>query len=100
LNVQNLAGIPLFIADQLEGRALACEAGRLHFVAPKSFPPGQPLALALQPSAAARLPLAARCVGSKRRDDGHFDVTARLINLDRATREALVEVFAALSPAR
>jgi hypothetical protein len=100
LNVQNRAGIPLYIGDQLEARAISCEAGRLHFVAPKSFPPGQPLALSLQPSAAARLPLAARCLGSKRRDDGHFDVAARLINLDRATREALVEAFAALNPAR
>jgi hypothetical protein len=100
LNVQDPAGIPLHIADGLAGHAIGCDAGRLRFVSPKSFPPGQPLALTLQPSAAAPLPLTARCVGSKRRDDGLFDVRARLINLDRATREALAEAFTALSPAR
>jgi hypothetical protein len=100
LNVQNPAGIPLHIADGVAGYALGCDAGRLRFVAPKSFPPGQPLALTLQPNAAAPLALNARCVGSKRREDGLFDVQARLINLDRATREALAEAFAALNPAR
>jgi hypothetical protein len=99
LNVQNPAGIPIHIADGIEGSASGCEAARLRFVAPKSFPPGQPLALTLQPSAAAPIALHARCIGSKRREDGQFDVQARLINLDRATREALAEAFAALSPA-
>jgi hypothetical protein len=87
-------GIALRIGQEaLEGRAVSCENARLHFIAPKAFPPGQPLALSLQPKGGTVLPLAARCLGSKRREDGRFDVQARLINLGRATREALALAF-------
>ncbi|HEX4352933.1 MAG TPA: hypothetical protein VHZ95_08470 [Polyangiales bacterium] len=84
--------------ERIEGCAVGCEGARLHFVSPRAFPPGQPLSLSLLRNEATPLPLAARCLGSKRRDDGSFDVSARLINLGRVTKAALADAFS-VSPA-
>jgi hypothetical protein len=85
--------IPLKIAPDVEGIAVASDAVTLQLVAAKSFPPGQPLQLTLMVEGQEPLPLAARSIGSKRRTDEQFDVRVRLINLDRVTRETLTRVF-------
>jgi hypothetical protein len=57
-------------------------------VAPRAYAPGAPLRLdALL--ADGELPLEAKCLGSKRRPDGRFDVRIRWINLRRTDRERL-----------
>jgi hypothetical protein len=61
----------------------------LQLIAAQPFPPGQPLELRVLPQTSAALQVAARCIGSQRREDGRFDVRLRPVNLDRATRLAL-----------
>jgi hypothetical protein len=85
--------LPLRVHPELDAFATAYDGARLHFIAPQAFPPGKPLQMTLQPTAADALPLEARSIGSKRRGDGQFDVQARLINLDRGTRGALEQAF-------
>lgn len=55
---------------------------------PRALAPGQPaeLRVALEPP----LALAGRSIGSKRREDGAYDVRLRLVNLTREAREALL----------
>ncbi|MCZ7687520.1 MAG: hypothetical protein M5U28_55795 [Sandaracinaceae bacterium] len=63
----------------------------LHLVLPRAFAPGAPLALTLELEDGA-LELTGKTIGSKRREDGRFDVRARLISLrreDRARLEAI-----------
>jgi hypothetical protein len=87
--------IPLRIGE-LEGEALHSDAVTMTFVAPKAFPPGQPIAVVLWPDTPEALPLALRSIGSKRRRDGDgdtFEVRARLINLARAARERVLATF-------
>jgi hypothetical protein len=86
-------GIALRIGAELSGSALSFDGTRLQFVAPKAFPPGQPLQLTLLRDGAEPLSLSVRSVGSKRRDDGLFHVQARMISLSRETREALIRAF-------
>jgi hypothetical protein len=86
--------IPLRIGNDLNGTAVAYDGARLSFVAPKAFPPGQPLQLSLTLDAG-ELALQARSLGSKRRDDQRFDVQARLVSVNRTTREALQRAFSA-----
>ena len=84
--------IPLRIGET-EGAALQCDAALLLFSAPKAFPPGQPVAFVLWPDTPEALPLAGRSLGSKRRQDGAFDVRVRLVNLSRAARDRLLTAF-------
>lgn len=55
---------------------------------PLALAPGQPaeLTVASEPP----LALAGRSIGSRRREDGSFDVRLRLVNLTREAREALL----------
>ncbi|MEM9193016.1 MAG: hypothetical protein AAGF12_27830 [Myxococcota bacterium] len=55
---------------------------------PRAFAPGAPLKLALS---VAPHTVEAKSLGSKRRDDGDFDVRLRLVNLTRTNRRALLE---------
>ena len=55
---------------------------------PSAFPPGRPLALDLIVSDET-LPLQGKAAGSKRRDDGRYDVKIRLHTLRRDQRARL-----------
>jgi len=84
---------PLRIDSMHEGVAVSCDASIIVFHAPKAFPPGQPLALALWPERDPPLALAARSIGSKRMPDARFEVRARLVNLSRDARQRLLDAF-------
>ena len=82
------------IGQDVEGFAVAYDGARLSFVAPKAFPPGQPLQFVLM-VADGELALQARSIGSKRREDERFDVQARLVSVNRQARERLERAFGA-----
>jgi hypothetical protein len=86
--------LPLRIAPELDALAVDYDGTRLHFVTSQAFPPGKPISMTLHSGDDGSLSLEARCLGSKRRQDGQFDVQARLINLARNTRSALERAFA------
>jgi hypothetical protein len=85
--------IPALIEGDLPATAVESDAVTLEFHAPRAFPPGRPLACVLWPGTPEALPLAARCIGSKRREDGTFAVRVRLVNLARTARETLLQTF-------
>lgn len=53
--------------------------------ADKAYPPGRPLSLTVDREGES-LPLSGRCIGSKRRQDGRYDVRIRMTNLTRVAR--------------
>ena len=87
------SGHPLQLPDGEQGRALDYTDGVLHIVCERAHPPGEPLALTLRPDEGAELGLQGKCVGSKRREDGGFDVRLKLVSLRREQRAALEELF-------
>jgi hypothetical protein len=88
--VSDESGYAVRLADGGEARAVALElqAEVLHLVTDRAFPPGRPLAfdLVVQDEA---LALQAKAVGSKRREDGRYDVKVRLHTLRRDQRARL-----------
>jgi hypothetical protein len=84
--------IEMRIEGELSGTAIACDGHVLRGSSPKAFPPGKPLLLELLPGAAP-LPLATRVIGSKKRDDGSFELRVRLVNLRKEARARLNELF-------
>ncbi len=79
---------PARLRDGGEGEAIAWSREVLHLVLPRAFAPGAPLALTLELDGGA-LELTGKTIGSKRREDGRFDVRARLISLRRGDRARL-----------
>ena len=80
------------IDDTHEASVLSCDGQVLCAICSVAFPPGRPLELEL------RLPeqevtLVGRCIGTKKRTDGAFDLRMRLTNLRRETRETLQRAF-------
>ncbi len=63
------------------------------FVSDKAFAPGKPLDVHAA-FAEGELPAKLKVIGSRRREDGRFDVRARVINLTRELRERLQRAFA------
>jgi len=88
-----MSELPLRIGTELNGAAVGCGPEVITFLAPKAFPPGQPLELTLFPDADNALKLQARSIGSKLQADQRFEVRARLINLSRNAREQLNAAF-------
>jgi hypothetical protein len=74
------------ITGELEGAITSIAGSVVTLSSPKAFPPGQPLEFTLCDSS---LRLEARSIGSKRSANGEFELRVRLINLRKATREAL-----------
>lgn len=63
------------------------------FVSAKAFAPGKPLDVhATFPDQ--EVPFKLKVIGSRRREDGRFDVRARVVNLTRDLRERLQRAFA------
>jgi hypothetical protein len=60
-------------------------------VGPRAFAPGQPLLLEMPLGLGYRLEL--KSIGSRKREDGRFDIRARATSLARGAREALEQAF-------
>lgn len=63
------------------------------FVSDKSFAPGKPLEVKAM-FGDVEVAFALKVIGSRRREDGRFDVRARVVNLTRDLRERLQKAFA------
>ena len=59
----------------------------LRLVCARAMAPGQPLEVRAELTSPVEI--RGKAVGSKKRDDGRFDVRARLVNLRREVREQL-----------
>lgn len=82
------------VDDGARGVAVAYAAERLELVLDRAYPPGRPLNFTVTlPSGA--LALQAKAQGSKRREDGQFEVRVKLTSLRREARETLTQAFAA-----
>jgi len=79
-------------ADGSTGRAVGCEGEVIAMICDRAHPPGRPLELSLR-AGETTLALRGKSAGSKRRDDGHFDVRLRLHSLKREDRDALACAF-------
>jgi hypothetical protein len=74
---------------ELEGEALSLEGEVLALVLPRAFAPGAPIAFSAELEGEA-VSLHGKTIGSKKREDGRFDVRVRMTNLRRLDRERLV----------
>lgn len=79
-------------SDDVAAAAVGFAGLVLHVVAGKAYPPGRPLSLVLDADGNP-LALAGRCIGSKRRPEGSYDVRVRLTNLTRPARLRLEATF-------
>ncbi len=77
-----------------EGEASAFEGHVLRAILPRAFAPGAPVVFSVSLAGEARS-LRGKSIGSKRREDGAFEVRMRMISLRREERAALE---AALTP--
>ncbi len=95
-----MAEIPAITArieGTLLGTAVSCEGLLLTMLSPKAFPPGRPIELSLL-LPEGELALAGRSIGSKKRDDGLFEVRLRLVNLRKDARQKLDACFSGEPP--
>lgn len=74
-----------------EAMATAFSSNVLSFVSPRAYAPGAPIVLARTDREGR---IEGRSLGSKRRDDGAFEVRARLVNLRREERLELESLLA------
>lgn len=73
-----------------EGELVRLSGEVLYTVLDRAFAPGRPLRLRVTLLGVEEvLPVQGKVIGSKKRDDGRFDVRLRLINLRREHREQL-----------
>lgn len=70
---------------EASGEAVRFEDGVLHAVIDRAFAPGAPLNISI-----GEMALDGKTIGSKRRDDGRFDVRIRLRNVRREDRALLL----------
>jgi hypothetical protein len=74
--------------DGSEGHAVAFERTIMHAVGDNAYAPGRPLELTLRLEGEA-VEVRGKAIGSKKRDDGRFDLRIRLIDLRRDDRARL-----------
>lgn len=77
------------VAEGGQGEAIAVAGEVMHIVLERAYAPGAPLTLELD-HASGTLALRGKTIGSKRREDGRFDVRLRLVSLRREDREKLL----------
>ena len=80
--------VGLSLEDGARGEAVRVDGEVIEIVAPRAFAPGAPVRMRVDADGEA-IPVEGKTIGSKRRDDGRFDVRLRLINLRRPHRVAL-----------
>ena len=76
------------VAKAGEGRAESYDGEFLACVLRRAFAPGTPMKITFR-TGGGELALDGRCVASKRRGEGEFDVRVRLVSLRRADHAAL-----------
>lgn len=85
--------LAIAFGDGTEGRVAGFEGTMLLAVGEKAYAPGRPLELVLKLEGGdARV--RAKTIGSKRREDGAFDVRMRLVDLRKDDRERLLAALA------
>ncbi len=78
----------LRLATGEEGEATAIEGNLLTFLSPRAFAPGAPIRFSTLGEA--ERSFEGRTIGSKRVEDGRFEVRMRFVNLRREDREVLL----------
>ncbi len=71
-----------------EGTAISLDGEILRVVSPRAFAPGAPVEFTVE-----AMHLRAKSRGSRRRDDGSFDVRLRLVDLRRDDRGRLEQLL-------
>lgn len=71
------------------GRLLAFEDGVLTLVLPRALAPGAPLTFTAVDASGEERRLEGRSLGSRRTDEGHFQIRMRAVNLRRDDRAFL-----------
>lgn len=84
---------PIVLSEGGEGEATRLEGEVLHLILARAFAPGAPVAFAAT-IAGERVALTGKSIGSKRREDGRFDVRLRMTNLRREDRARLASIAA------
>ena len=79
-----------------KGELVSFTRDQLHAIGPVPYAPGTPIRLNVALTEVS-IPIEAKCGGSKRREDGRFDLTLRVINMRRLHREAIMAAFEAAS---
>jgi hypothetical protein len=79
---------PVKVEQGGEGEALSVAGEVLHIVIDRAYAPGAPISMSVA-RADGELGLRGKTIGSKRREDGRFDVKLRLVSLSRVDRERL-----------
>lgn len=82
---------PVVLSEGGEGEATRLEGEVLHLILARAFAPGAPVAFAAT-IAGERVALTGKSIGSKRREDGRFDVRLRMTNLRREDRARLAGI--------
>ncbi len=77
-------GVAIELVSGERGEAVSLHGEVLTIISPKAFAPGAPVSLSVESAA-----LRGKSRGSKRRDDGRFDVRLRLVSLTREERAHL-----------
>jgi hypothetical protein len=85
--------LPIQLLDGGRALAVAYSSAGLSLICECAYPPGKPLALTAE-LGGGMLALQGKSGGSRRRADGRYDVTLRLISLRREQREQLERAFA------
>ncbi len=85
--------LPVSFADGADAVAIGWQAGVLRLLCARAHPPGRPLQLTLH-AGEPPLQLVGKSAGSKRTQDGRFEVGLRLHSLRRGEREQLEALFA------
>ena len=78
----------LRLEDGASGEAIRLDGEVLEVVLPRALAPGAPARMELD-AGGEPIPIEGKTIGSKRRDDGRFDVRLRLVNLRRDHRAQL-----------
>jgi hypothetical protein len=86
------ASWPIRFADGASGVAVGYDGAVIHMICERAHPPGRPLEITVT-AAEQSICVRGKSAGSKRRDDGRFDVRLRLHSLRREEREQLVVAF-------
>jgi hypothetical protein len=88
----NENGFEVLLANG-RARALRFVSGVLELIAERAFAPGQPMEMKVASSDELQRTLVGKSAGSKRREDGAFEVRVRLHSLTREDRAWLEQVF-------
>jgi len=88
-----MAEIEVVLPSGAKAKAVEWKPDVLSLICPSAFAPGQPVELRAQPEGGEPIALIGKSGGSKKREDGAFDVKLRLHSLRREQRAWLDAMF-------